>query len=155
MTQEFDTWKLAAIGRIKVKTSLFTDPEIEKHKLNYPERLLEVIPRFLVTPEDFAEFQLHTDALIAAMPETNDIFKANINTYFALVEESRAIYTKRYNLVKKGAIAAQWLAICLAIGTGLGIVFKKVGLGIPFGLIIGIMIGQRKEKEAAEQGRIL
>lgn len=155
MTQQFETWRLAATARAKEKASLFKPQEIEKLKLDYPEKLLGVVPRFLVMPEDFAQFEIHTDALIVAMPETNDIFKANINTYLALVAESRDMYSKKYNLVKKGAVAAKWLAICLALGTSLGIVFKKVGLGIPFGLLVGIILGQRKEKEAAEEGRVL
>jgi hypothetical protein len=155
MTPAFETWLQDALTRAKAKTSIFTDQEKDKLKLDYPEKLLAVVPRFLATDDDVEQFKMHVDALIAALPETNDLFKANINTYTAMIAESRATYSKRYNLSKKGAISGQWFAICLAIGTALGIIFKKVGLGIPFGLLIGIVLGQRMEKKAEQEGRIL
>jgi hypothetical protein len=155
MTQPFEIWLQDALARANVKTSIFTDQEKGKLKLDYPEKLLSVVPRFLVTDDDIEQFKIHADALIAALPETNDIFKANLNTYTALVADSRTMYSKKYNLAKKGAISGQWLITWLAIGTALGIIFKKVGLGIPFGLLVGVMVGQKMEKKAEQEGRIL
>ncbi|MES2810054.1 MAG: hypothetical protein V4619_15590 [Bacteroidota bacterium] len=155
MTEQFEAWLLDAQTRAKQKAAIFTDKEIEKLKLDYPEKLLAVVPPFLVTDDDIEQFKIHADALIAALPETTDVFKANLNTYTALITESWMVYSKKYNLVKKGTVSGQWLAICMAIGTGLGIILKKVGLGIPFGLLIGIMVGQHMEKKAVQEGRVL
>lgn len=155
MTQELEDWVSAAKARAIEKTSIFIDKEKEKLELDYPEKLLNVVPRFLATPDDVEAFKLHVDALIAALPETTDIFKANLVTYKTLVKESRAVYSKKYNLIQKGAVQGFWLSIGLSIGVSLGLVFGKIGLGLPLGLAFGLLFGASMESKAAKEGRLL
>lgn len=155
MTHDFETWLSEANARAIEKTAIFTPQQKEELKLDYPERLLKVVPRYLAADGDIDEFKLHADTLIAALPETTDLHKANLTTYTALVTESRLLYTKKYNLLQKGQLRNKWFAVCLALGVAFGIAFKKLGLGIPFGLLLGIMIGTSKERKAEAEGKVL
>jgi hypothetical protein len=155
MAQEFEVWKLTSIARIKEKISAFTDQQKERLQLNYPESVLDIVPRFLVTPEDFEQFQIDVEILIAALPETDDPFKSDIGYYKTLVKNSRANYEKKYNLVQKGASQTLWLSIGISLGVTLGVVFKNVALGIISGLGIGTLMGARFEKQAAKENRRL
>jgi hypothetical protein len=155
MTQEFEAWKLSSIARIKEKTAAFTDQEKEKLQIGYPEKLLEVMPRFLVTPDDFTQLQTEVETLITALPETNDPFKSPIGYYKTLVKNSRAVFEKKYNLVQKGTTQTLWLSIGISLGVTLGVVFKNVAIGILFGLGIGMSIGAKLEQQAVKENRIL
>ena len=155
MTQEFETWQLDAIAHANTKTAIFTPAEKDKLKLDYPEKLLAVVPRFLVTDNEMEQFKIHADALIAALPETTNLIKANISTYAVLIADSRAMYSAKYNLVKNGANAGRWFFVGFFAGMGFGLIFKKIGIGLPFGMVIGLMIGSGLDKKAAAEGRVL
>lgn len=64
-----------------------------------------------------------------------------------------------YDMVPKGTYASQYMGFGIAIGTGLGIALSSsmpsayvIGIGV--GLVFGSGIGQRKEKEAKENGKL-
>jgi hypothetical protein len=66
---------------------------------------------------------------------------------------------KKYGFTAEGQIRAEHTGMGIAIGVALGGAFVSinpafVGIGIPIGLAIGAGIGDKKEKEAVEQGKV-
>lgn len=73
-----------------------------------------------------------------------------------------SLLEKELKLVPKHFYRNRWMAIGIAFGVPLGVVFGStlknmglMGIGIPIGLVIGIAIGSGMDKKAVEAGRQL
>ena len=50
------------------------------------------------------------------------------------------------NEKKKSAIAGEWLAMGIALGVALGIIFDNLGLWLPIGVCIGLVVPALKKR---------
>lgn len=155
MTQQFETWRRDALIRAKIKTATCTDKEKEKLKLDYPERVIEKIPGFLSTPEEYDRFKIDVEQLITALSGYRDTKSPEYKNYLKLVGQAEADYKIRYNVIAKGSMIAMWMSLGIAIGVAFGVAFKNLALGIPLGIGIGLAIGGGMEQKAAKENRIL
>lgn len=63
---------------------------------------------------------------------------------------------KELKWVPKNHFRTTWLAIGLAaFGIPLGAAFSNLGLGIPLGIIFGMVVGSQMDKKAKKEGRQL
>jgi len=83
------------------------------------------------------------------------VIRKMLSLIFSLLE-------RELKLVPKNFYRNRWMAIGIAFGVPLGVVFGStlknmglMGIGIPIGMVIGIAIGSRMDKKAVEAGKQL
>lgn len=106
------------------------------------------------------------DEILGLVTESYDLLRAlsvddAIKPKQYLKSFARLQKTTRNKLgyTEKDQIKNEYLAIGMAIGIAIGSAFitinsGAIAIGLPIGLAIGISIGNKKEKEAADQGKI-
>jgi hypothetical protein len=124
----------------------------------FQELLKELRERQL--PDEFIETVNQGIEEINSTPLVGKDYRKLINRKQLIIME---FLEKKLNIVPKNHYRNQWMSLGMSLfglpwGVVLSIITNNwafVGIGLPFGMGIGILVGSKKDKEAFKEGRQL
>lgn len=130
------------------------EKDVKRLDLDTLERLIKKVRVY----ED-AEIIQCLDQLINEIKLISKDPKTKKKVYFSKFNELGALVKTKYGFVAKGTTQSTYLAMGVAIGTGLGAAFMGsnpafMGIGIPIGVAIGVALGTSKEKALEKEDKI-
>lgn len=130
----------------------------EKQQRNF---LFDELERLMNKLEPFndSEFEGKINQVFKELKIILEDSKTKKKSYYKEFNELKSLVKEKYGFVPKGSVQGQYMGLGIAIGTGIGAGFISInpafiGVGIPFGIVIGSAIGASKEKELNEQGKL-
>lgn len=136
--------------------------------IEYKEKQLRKIEQFKNVLKLLRQRQLNEN-MIATINEHIDTINSASNeprTFYKQVKKAQTrivrLIEKEEKLVCKDHYRNTYIAIGIAFGAGIGTALASstknyflTGVGIPFGMIIGMYLGTAQDKKAKEEGRQL
>ena len=119
-------------------------------------RLIKLLEKKGIEDEELGQM---FDELLIAMREFEYKDKKTRKAMMYKNAEITTYVRKKYELVQKGALQGESMAIFIAIGVAIGAGFSAInpafiGIGLPIGLAIGLALGGEKEKKAEAEDRV-
>ena len=155
-------WTKELAVTLQTKTDNYTDQEKRNFHIEYLKNLLSKIEQDNL----IIDFSLQTtiEAIINDMPiKINDSKLSYKSQQINNITNLQTTIKQQFNLVKKKHFSSQDLALGIGLGmcfglpiaTAIGNIALGPALGLPFGLGAGLLIGQRLDKKAAAENRVL
>lgn len=149
---------MESIKELNIDARYLGNSKISK-EITYFQNLLKEIRKKTIP-------NLNTDYFNTLITELND-FKGSEKGFKKLLRKNKNLIfrnlEKEHKITPRNYHRNRWMGIGMLIyGIPIGIVlsttlgnFAFIGIGIPFGLSIGIAIGTNKDKKAKDEGRQL
>ncbi|MFT4860712.1 MAG: hypothetical protein ACI8SN_002655 [Algoriphagus sp.] len=147
---------------LKSKTANFSTQEKENIQFEYLKNLLEKIEseKLVIEPALQTKIEYVINEIPIKTTEKRIDYKSkHINELSNL----QTIITQKFNFVKKGQYTRRYMPLGTVFGMSFGVpiaaAISKIALGpiiaLPIGMIVGLLIGNRLDKKARNENRVL
>lgn len=149
-----ENWIEVQLEKLESKTNNYTKQEKTKVGYNYLKNGLSIVPAKIKDDEELTEFKTQMEMIIDSIPTKENGDGINYGTFLTSLSNFKKTLKKKYNIVSKGTYTSRGVGLGLPFGALLGLLLGNIALGLPIGLMIGLIIGSALENKAKKENRI-
>ena len=155
MLPNVEIWKNDALKKLDEKSKQYDAADKAALKIDFLQRAILLVAPRIEYNGDLDKFYQLFDACIEMIPVNKDVKLATHNAYLRQISNLQKEMKAKYNLVPRHYFKRLWVPLGIAIGAGWGVALKNIALGLGIGILFGMLIGLGFDRKAKKENRVI